>query len=148
MKLAHEQDNGVEKLVVTVEAKSGLSDDNYMKNKFIDTSDTRRVYRFDAETKQLEAIHIYLHEKDKDVLIFEADNIDYDQPIDPAIFSLDLPKDVIWYQEPTKLPDNEKYEKMTPKEAAAAFFEACSKENWDEVQKLWAMPVNETLKNT
>ena len=36
MKLAREQDNGEEKLVVTVEAKSGLSDDNYMKNKFVE----------------------------------------------------------------------------------------------------------------
>ncbi|MGA2797066.1 MAG: hypothetical protein ABSE63_05785 [Thermoguttaceae bacterium] len=146
MKLAHEQDNGAEKLVVTVEAKAGLSDDNYMKNKFIDTSDTRRVYRFDAKTKQLEAIHIYLHEKDKDALIFEANNIDYNKPIDPAIFSLDLPKNVVWDEEPGKLPDNEKYEKMTPKEAAAGFFEACSKENWDDVQKIWGIPANNTIK--
>ncbi|HEY4759017.1 MAG TPA: hypothetical protein VIH42_00410, partial [Thermoguttaceae bacterium] len=146
MKLAHEQDNDAEKLVVTVEAKAGLSEDNYMKNKFLDTSDTRRVFRFDAETKRLEAIHIYLHEKDKDVLIFETNNIDYDKPIDPGAFSLDLPKKVSWYEEPSKLPDNEKYEKMTPKEAATAFFEACSKEDWDEVQKFWTGPVDEEIK--
>ncbi|MGD0382169.1 MAG: hypothetical protein ABSA77_01520 [Thermoguttaceae bacterium] len=26
---------------------------------------------------------------------------------------------------------------MTPKQAAAAFFEACAKEDWDEMQKFW-----------
>ena len=56
MKLTHEQEKGEKKLVVIVEARAGLSDDNYMKNKFINTSDTRRIYRFDAKTKQLEAI--------------------------------------------------------------------------------------------
>ncbi|MBA7646192.1 hypothetical protein ES703_53954 [subsurface metagenome] len=35
------------------------------------------------------------------------------------------------------LPDNEKYEKMTPKEAAEAFFKACAEENWDEFLKFW-----------
>lgn len=137
MKLAHEESNRVKKLVVTVEAKAGQGVDDYLKNTFIDESDTRWVYRFDGETKQLETVQIYLHEKDKDVLIFETNNIDYNQPIDPKVFTLDLPKDVIWSKEPTLLPDNEKYAKMTPKEAATAFFEACAKENWDEVQKFW-----------
>jgi outer membrane lipoprotein-sorting protein len=146
MKLAREQDNGAEKLVVTVEAKAGLGNDNYMKNKFIDTTDTRRVYRFDAETKRLEAIHIYTQEKGKDVLIFEANNIDFNKPIDPETFSLKLPEDVQWFQETAKLPDNEKYEKMTPKETAAAFFEACSKENWDELKKLMPIPIDDKIK--
>jgi hypothetical protein len=144
--LVHERDGEAKKLAVTVEAKAGLSDDNYLKNKFIDTSDTRRVYRFDAETKRLEAFHIYLHEKGKDVLIFETEEIEYDNPIDPATFSLDLPKDVVWYEEPAKLADNEKYEKMTPKEAATAFFEACSKEDWRELKNYWPVSVDERFK--
>jgi hypothetical protein len=147
LKLAHEQDKGKQKLSVTVETKAGLPDDDYLKYKYIFTSDTRRVYRFDAETKRLESIQIYVHQKDKDVLIFEANHIDYDQPIDPAVFSLKLPENVSWCEYPQeKLPDNEKYEKMTPKEAAAAFFQACSKEDWDEVSKFWEGPVTKRLK--
>ncbi|HEY4760702.1 MAG TPA: hypothetical protein VIH42_08990, partial [Thermoguttaceae bacterium] len=148
MKLAHEKYKDAEKLVVTVEAKIGMSDYIYGKNNYLSYSDTRRVFRFDAETKRLEAFHIYLHQKDKDVLIFEADKIEYDQPIDPAIFTLKLPDDVIWWKEPSKpskLPDNEKYEKMTPKEAATAFLEACSKENWNEAQKFSPIFVNEFI---
>ncbi len=34
-----------------------------------------------------------------------------------------------------ELPNNEKYEKMTPKEVVQAFFDACEKENWDEAQQ-------------
>ena len=40
----------------------------------------------------------------------------------------------------TILPDNAKYEAMTPKEAAAAFFQACADNNWDEVIKFWPEP--------
>jgi outer membrane lipoprotein-sorting protein len=146
MNLTYEQDKGLKDLLVTVEAKSAKDADDYLKNDSIDTSDTRRAYRFDAETKLLKAIQIYMHLRDQDVLVFEADKIEYDQPIAPATFTLELPKDVKWYKEPTKLADNEKYEKMTPKEAAAAFFEACSKENWDELQKFSPMPVDERFK--
>ena len=34
-----------------------------------------------------------------------------------------------------KLPDNEKYEKMTPKEALQAFVDACEEEDWEEAEK-------------
>ena len=37
------------------------------------------------------------------------------------------------------LPDNETYEKMTPKEAAQAFLKACAESNWDEFFKFWSM---------
>jgi len=36
------------KEIVTVEAKSGLPENDYMKDKFFETADTRRTYRFDA----------------------------------------------------------------------------------------------------
>jgi hypothetical protein len=37
------------------------------------------------------------------------------------------------------LPDNAKYEKMTPRQAAEAFFKACAEKKWDEVLKFWPM---------
>ncbi len=147
LKIANEDVNGVKKLLVTYEEKARLvKGKEYFKNKFIDDADARRVYRFDAATKRLEKASIYVREKDKETLIFETENIEYDKPIDPATFVLDLPKDVFWIQEPAKLPDNEKYEKMTPKESATAFFEACSQEKWDEVKKFWNGPVDERFK--
>jgi hypothetical protein len=36
------------------------------------------------------------------------------------------------------LPDNAKYEKMTAKQAAEAFFKACAEQDWNEVLKFWS----------
>jgi hypothetical protein len=44
------------------------------------------------------------------------------------------------------LPDNEKYAAMTAQQAARAFFEACAREDWIEVQKFWRMPVDDRFK--
>ena len=138
LKLSHEKGaGGQRKLVVTVQAKAGLDDDDYLKNKFFMTADTRRVYRFDAASGRLEGLKVYLHAGDRDVLILEVTQIDYNPRIDPAVSTLALPKDVVWHKPPRRLPDNQKYEKMTPQQAARAFFEACGKEDWPEARKFW-----------
>ena len=48
------------KSIVSVMAKCGLPDDDYTRNKFFHDADTRRVYRFDAQSERLEAVQIYL----------------------------------------------------------------------------------------
>ena len=45
--------DGNMKSVVTVEAKSGVADNDYLKNKFFHTADTRRVYVFDNQSQRL-----------------------------------------------------------------------------------------------
>jgi len=128
--------NGRTEDIVTIEAKSGLPADDYLKNQFFETADTRRVYVFDDQTEKLESVKIYLHTDAGDILIFKLDQIDYNQPIDPSVWKLNLPADVSWYQnEMQKLPDNEKYASMTAEQATRAFFEACSQENWSEAEK-------------
>ncbi len=147
MKLTHETTAaGEQKAVVTVEAKAGLPEGDYLKNKYFEDSDMRRVYRFDTKTQRLEAFEAYVHAAGGDVLVLAIERIEYDQPINPAVFVLNLPDDVEWVKRIEKLPDNAKYEKMTPKEAARAFFEACAKENWDEVKKFWTIPLTEEMK--
>jgi predicted anti-sigma-YlaC factor YlaD len=47
MTLTHETVGGATKAIVTIEEKSGLPAGDYLQNKFLDTADTRRVYRFD-----------------------------------------------------------------------------------------------------
>jgi hypothetical protein len=135
-----------EKLLVTVEVKTWLPDNDYVKNCFFDLSDMRRVYRFDAKTQRLEGLDAYLHQADGDVLVWTIERIEYDQPIDPTVFALELPENVRWAKEPTPLPDNEKYEKMTPEQAARAYFEACSREDWDEVDKFDYAPIGQESK--
>ena len=149
LKLTHETTGaGEKKLLVTVESKSKLPPDDYCKNKWLgDDSDMRRVYRFDEETQRLEGFDAYLRKPSGDVLILGIDKIEYDKPFDAALFTLDLPKNAVFYKEPERLPDNEKYEKMTPEQAARAFFEACGKEDWAEVEKFYS-PVDERFKKS
>ena len=137
--------DGRPKCVVSVWARSGVPDDDYAKNSFLNNADTRRVYRFDAQSERLEAVQIYLIRGSGEVQIFELSQIDYDQPIEPAIWKLDLPADVNWVEEAQKLPDNEKYASLTAEEAARAFFGACSRQDWSEAGKFMS-PINDRLK--
>jgi hypothetical protein len=139
LQLTHETGtDGKDKLVVSVEAKAqGDFTNDWLKNKSISTSDNLRVYTFDAETNLLEALNVYVHTDQKDVMVLQITDIQYNIEIDPSLFTLELPEDVIWHEEPKQLADNEKYEQMGPKETAQAFFDACAAENWDEFLKFW-----------
>jgi hypothetical protein len=138
--------DGKLKSVVTVQATSGLLEDDYGKNKFFENADTRRVYRFDAQSELLESVQFYVVSPSGEVPIFELSQIDYSQPIDPKVWQLELPTDVSWFQEPQKLPDNEKYVAMTAEQAARAFFEACGRNDWVEAGK-FISPVNQQLRD-
>jgi hypothetical protein len=139
-------EDGKMKSVITVEAKSGLPDSDYLKNKFFMTADTRRVYTFDDHSELLESAEIYMHTPTGEQLIFAVNQIDYNQPIEASVFELKLPANVSWDQEPQKLQDNEKYAFMTAEQAARAFFEACAKEDWTEAGKFMS-PINQRLKD-
>jgi hypothetical protein len=132
--------DGRAKLVVTVEAKAeGDYTNDWLKNKSVQDSDNRRVYTFDARSKLLEGLQVYIHTGQEDILVFEITGIEYNVELPSGLFALNLPKDVIQFQEPRILPDNYKYQKMTPEEMARAFFQACADENWEEMNKFWCM---------
>jgi len=84
---------------------------------------------FDTQSDRLETVKIYLMKQSDAQLIFEVNRIEYNQPIDPSVFSPELPGDATWMQEgvPT-LPDNDKYAGITAQQAARVFFEACGRE--------------------
>jgi hypothetical protein len=135
------------KSIVTIEAKAGLPENDYLKNKFFDASDTRRVYRFDAESELLEGVQVYLAGQAGEVLMFELEQVEYNPPIATTVFQLDLPADVNWYQtEIQKLPDNEKYASLTAEQAARAYFGALAKKDWTEAEKFRRDKVNEKVK--
>ena len=128
-------EDGREKIVISVEAPSKVPPTDYLRNKYIDNSDHLTIYRFDAGTKLLEDLQIYVHDNGKDVVVFRLVQAEYNVDLDPALFQLEPPPDAIRTTTLTILSDNEKYEQMTPKEAAAAFFAACAKEDWNELLK-------------
>jgi len=146
--LRHENIKGQDKIMLEVEVTADVPEGDYLRNKFITGSDHLKVYRFDAETKLLESFQVYVHTDDNDVLIFEITDIEYNKEIADSVFRLDLPENMVWYGEPQILPDNEKYQKMSPKEVVQAFFNACTKEDWNEFLKFWsATAVDERLKS-
>jgi len=148
--LTHQQGpDGKDKLLVSIEALAqGDFTNDWLKNKSISASDNLRIYTFDAETKLLETLEVYVHTAGEDVMVLQITDIEYNLDIDPELFSLELPEDVIWYGQPKELADNEKYEQMGPKEMAQAFFQACADENWDEFLKFWsASAVDQRLKD-
>ena len=137
--------DGSRQAVVTVHARSGVPDDDYVKNNFLGSADTRRVYRFDAQNGRLEAAQLYLVRSSSEVQVFELDEIEYNTPIEPSVFQLQLPADVAWAREPQTLPDNQKYASMTAEQAARAFFEACAANDWDEAGKFLS-PITDQIK--
>jgi hypothetical protein len=137
--------DGSRQAVVTVHARSGVPDDDYGKNHFLGNADTRRVYHFDAQSGQLAAAQMYLVRNSGEVQIFDLNQIEYNPPIEPGVFQLQLPADVAWAQDPQTLPDNQKYASMTAEQAARAFFEACAASNWDEAGKFMS-PITDQAK--
>ena len=127
--------DGREMIVVAVEMLTNVPPTDYLRNKYLENSDHLKIYRFNAQTKLLEDLQIYIHTDSEDVLVFQLVEAEYNVDLDPGLFSLDLPEDVIRSITPAILADNEKYEQMTPEEAATAFFTACAEENWDELVK-------------
>jgi hypothetical protein len=138
--------DGSSKSVVTVMAKSGVPDNDYLKNSFLENADTRRVYRFDDQSELLEAAQIYLERPSGETLIFDLSQIDCNQAIDPSLWNLDLPTNVSWAQlEPPRLANNDQYASITAEQAARAFFEACGRKDWDEAGKFMS-PITDNVK--
>jgi len=132
----HETVEGRDKIIIDIEKKAvGGFENDYLKNKFLFTADTKTVYTFDGDTKLLEAFSIYVHTEDSDVLVFQISDIEYNIELEESLFVAEIPDDVIWLDDVEILPDNEKYEQMGPRETAKAFFLACADEDWEEAVK-------------
>jgi len=125
------------KWVVTVEAKAqGPYDNDWLRDTSIPDSDNRRVYRFDAGSERLEDLQVWVHQDGHaDALVLEITTIEYDPDLAADLFDITVPEGAILVSEPKVQPDNDKYARMAPNEAARAFFQALSDENWDEALK-------------
>jgi hypothetical protein len=131
--------DGTPKLVVTVEAKAqGDFANDWCKNRSVYESDTRRVYRFDAHTKRLENLQLWVHRGQEDILVLQTDEVVYDPDLAPDLFTLQAPPNTIWSLEPEAVTDHDQHA-QTPAEAARAFFQACADRNWEEARKFLAV---------
>lgn len=126
-------------VTVTIEANSGLSRKGYFNHNFFSTADTKRVYKFDQTTGLLAAAKIYLVNNGVEKLVFELTQIEYNQVFASDTFIADLPENIAWNRDDEIIPDNAKYVAMNARQAAETFFEACSKEDWEEASKFYTI---------
>ena len=131
----HEDIDGQELLVLQRYSRANVSKGDYLRNKFIHDAERTFYYYFDPETKILMGMQMLVHTDEKEVVVFEITDIQYNPEIADSHFTLDIPENAVFHKEPEVLPDNEKYANMTPKEAAETIFTSCAEENWDEVLK-------------
>lgn len=130
--------DGAAELVVYVEATAqGDYTNDWLRNKSIGDADNLRVYRLDADSMLLKGLQVYVHADEGDVLVFETTDIEYNSDLDAALFALELPDDVSWLVEPVATKDDAYYASLAPEECARAFFEACGREDWEEVKKFY-----------
>ncbi|MBI5743286.1 MAG: hypothetical protein HY952_01930 [Elusimicrobia bacterium] len=138
--------DGREKLAVTVSARAqGDYSNDWCKNRSITEADNTRVYRFDAATKRLEAMQVYVEKDAKRTLVFEITAIEYDKELDDSLFTLKLPKAVVWRAQPASLGGD--YAKLGPAETAQAFFKALANKDWGEAARFYPYGISRNLKN-
>ena len=130
-------DDGRKKLILGIEAvaKGDFSQSDYMRNKSVEESDNMRVYTFDAESKALEKLEVYVRLPEKNLLVFETTSIEYNKPVSDELFSTRPPEGVTPHT-----PDDSKSAGVAaqgPKEVARMFFEALSKGDLDAVGKIF-----------
>jgi len=132
-----EDADGRNRLVVKRFSKADVGREDYLRNQFVQDADRTFIYYFEPDSKRLEGLQMFVHAEQGDVLAFEITDILYDVDIPDGQFTLSMSEDAVRFKDPEILPDNEKYAKMTPKEAAQAFFTTCADEDWDEFLKYW-----------
>jgi hypothetical protein len=122
-----------------IPASGDFSKNDYLKNKFIDTSDRKEIYYFEPDTKLLKGFKIIVSAEDKDVLVFATTQIAYNIEMNDELFNIKIPENVIWFKDPRNVATSKYDSTVEPKEVVQAFFKSCSEENWEEFLKLWPM---------
>lgn len=128
--------DGTSRIVLKIEAQAqgNFSQSDYAKDKAIIESDHIRIYTFDEPRHRLMALQVLIKTAKDPVLVFETAKIEYDQPLDAALFSTKAPDNAFLDKRPWELPNVRSNSAMSPKAAVEAFFKACAEENWDEAR--------------
>jgi outer membrane lipoprotein-sorting protein len=123
--------NGVTTAVIRRKAQGDFTN-NWLQNKSIQESDHTCIYRFDSTSKRLEGLQVNITLRDRAVNIAEFTDFRYNESLTPALFSLQLPENVIT----SVAPEDMKLAAVTlsgPKDAAAYFFDSLAQERWDDL---------------
>jgi hypothetical protein len=131
-KITMDEKNGELLMTITSSAQGNFIND-YCKNKSIDESDNRREYIFDLKSKLLKSLRIYIIEGQRETLILETTQIDYNTPIAPDVFAIKLPTNVEWRDINCSNP-NKAFQNITSKRAAELFLQGMANNDWSLVE--------------
>lgn len=124
-------------LTLTIHRKAkGNFADPWSLNKSIPESDHTLVYTFDAESKLLKSLRVSIQQNGTSTDVLEISDIRYDEPINPSIFSLDLPADVAWLQTPAGMK-TATASFRDPRDVAEFFFTALAQKDWTTVLQVY-----------
>ncbi|MDR2292649.1 MAG: hypothetical protein LBE11_04150 [Prevotellaceae bacterium] len=121
-------------IILTVQSKAkGDFINDYMKNSSIETSDNRRIYTFDKETKLIQAVQIQIFYNNKYHTVLESTSIEYNVSININKF-LERPTNAEWTN--LSIPiQNQALTGITSKEAANLIFTALANKNIEHVKE-------------
>jgi hypothetical protein len=126
-------------LRVALEPGRGVGND-WIQDKTISSANQTRVYRLDPATKRLLGMQVIMHPQGQgDVVVFEVNEVRYNEMLDPALFAIALPEHVVTYVQPDKMPTTGRVP-QTAREAAEIFFDGLAREDWQQV--LMVYPVS------
>ena len=106
-----------------------------------DPSERRAVYLVEPKTKLLQQLETYKHDGDDYAFVSRRTFLEYNEPIDPAIFTLDLPADVVHIDQTTQavgLPRGDLSDEEIAVEVVRQFFEALIAEDYAKAGQLLA----------
>jgi hypothetical protein len=124
------------------QARGNFTND-WARNKSITESDHTAVYRFDETGNRLEGLQVLVANE----LVAEFTEFRYDEEFPPSLFAGAVPADVNWITDTRSNPAQVSF--TGAKEAAAYFFDALAKEDWDAaVQVMPSSSVHPGVKST
>lgn len=144
---AHEA-GGAKRLILTsLRTAQGKMDNDWCRNKSINESDHTRLYTFDAGTSRLTALQVMIQNGGEKLNVLEINEIRYNEVLDPSLFTIQLPANVVWATSPEQMPTANRPLPATPREAAAAFLEGMAAQDWDRVASVRNSGISQKLKD-
>jgi len=135
--LSQTESGGVITLTVRQKAKGNFTDPWAM-DKSIPESDHTSVYAFDAESKRLKSLHVFVNKSGSSTEVLDVSDIRYDEKLPSTLFALSLPSDVIWLQDSSQMKAAS-VAFAGPRDVAEFFFSALARKDWEAVLQVYSV---------
>jgi hypothetical protein len=120
-------------ITLAIKAKSIVGENEPFRDSDILTSDNKRTYVFDKETKLLQSFQMQVLHDNKYITLLEATSILYNTDVDENSILM-LPENIEWVDLNAKI-ENELLENVSAKQAATVILKSVSEKNIEPVKE-------------